>query len=102
MILKDLINRLKLENPENILIIGFDTPYYEMGMDWRRDKITFTVKNRVKISDMLKDCIKVCNPKGKTYEIMNDSADIYLEEKGVPAIDLSERLLDYMLKDIVK
>ena len=100
MIIKEILEILKKEDPETILNLGWEFPhsyrgyYHELGVEPKRN---------VKIKDMIK-CLEASignefeGWKGGLYR-MTEYSDVYLAKWGECGEEIGEYLLEYMLKD---
>ena len=100
MNLGELISRLKQEPLDKIVKEGFTNPHSYRGNYYY---IAFEPCENVSVADMLEDAKSAL---GTTYQgwkggdfTMNKYSYVYLAEEGNIGDELSERLLNYMLKD---
>jgi DNA repair photolyase len=100
MTLGELIDRLRKEDPNKIILAGFHDPHSYRGSYY---DLAFEPTERIHVSDMLQAAESAI---GETYEgykggsyHMSSNTDVYLAYYGSTGDELSNRLLNYMLKD---
>lgn len=97
MNLKNLIDRLKTENQNKIIPVGFNNPHSHRG-DY--SQLAFERAENITIGQML-ECAE--SSLGKTFEgykggefLMSEYTDCYIAEYGSCGEEISSLLLDYM------
>lgn len=103
MTLGELIERLKKENPDNIVKLGFHSPHSYRGY---YDELAFETKRDVRVGDMLAAAESSLGKEFTGYKggeyTMGPHTDVHLAEYGNTGEPLGELLLEYMLGDVAK
>jgi len=102
MILRDLISELRKPDPNTIIKIGFHNPHSYRG---RYECLAFELTKDISIGEMLKDAnealgVTYVGYKGGMFTT-DEYTRVYLAFWGECGEELGERLLAYMLADVV-
>ena len=103
MTLGELILRLQEEDPEKIIVCGFDAPHSYRGY---YDELAFEPCAPAKVGEMLAAAKSAV---GATFEgwkggefTMHEYTDVWLAVMGSCGEQLGPRLLGYMLRDVAE